>query len=214
MGGPVSLTDALSGATLPTTTTALLLDNRLREEHAAADRELATLLAGVDIDALAEQEAKKLGRLSGLRAERVGPISDDDQTVLDGIRAAARRVLDVEAREDAALTHFEFRALPPGDWAALLDRHPVRDDDGHPMPGQYDPETLTPAMLLACMVEPEPSPEGIDLLRSVCSQGQWTHLHNTVWKLNAGGDRLGKSSTASATNRSTERRSSGVTTTR
>lgn len=207
-----SLSDVVGRAKLPTASVSLLLDDDLRREHADAETALREHIAGIAVDSLLEKEAKESGRLSKVRADRVENLTDDDRAALDELYRLRDRVLEVEGRQESSLVEFTFRALPPGEWAALLDRHPAVDDKRQTIPGQVDMDSLTPELLELCMVEPEPSPEGVNMLLGVVSTGQKEILHITAWDVNAGGDRLGKSRVASALTRSTAPRSSTATT--
>jgi hypothetical protein len=90
----------------------------------------------------------------------------------------AQRMEAIRAEMADQLVHFRFRAISPTQWSDLLAEHPGRD-------GQlFNPDTLAPAAVAACAVEPAMTVEQYGRLAERLTYGQQEALVNAVWDLN------------------------------
>jgi hypothetical protein len=112
---------------------------------------------------------------------------------LDGNGVGA--IIDrIEALEDEMREHtydFRFRALPKPDFRALIAEYPPRrGDDGEVVAedryimANYD--TLLPALIRACLIDPELSDEDWTALDAKLSDRQFGDLSDAAWFVNRG----------------------------
>lgn len=98
---------------------------------------------------------------------------------------------DLQAQIDAAgkqmrrsTKTFQLRALSDRAFSKFRDQHPPRPEDRRDMLVGYNRETLGPALVRACLVDPKPSSEQWEKLRDVLSPGEWSKLDRAVTNLN------------------------------
>lgn len=97
---------------------------------------------------------------------------DPRRAIVDEIRA-----LQDEIRDSAA--EFILQALTDAEWSALLLKHPGRHAEE-----AFNPDTLFPALIAACCIEPVMSVDDYDALSRVINKGQREQLEATAWRVN------------------------------
>ncbi len=114
-----------------------------------------------------------------LRAEVAKPHA----TLADGgqRRDLAQQIEAVQAEMAEHEQAFTFRALSARAWSDLIADHPAR-------PGKdeaFNAETFPDAMLAACSVDPEMTPDDVAALGDVLSNAQYSVLFEAAWSCNA-----------------------------
>ncbi|MFD9124357.1 hypothetical protein [Kitasatospora sp. NPDC059571] len=90
----------------------------------------------------------------------------------------AQRMQEIRDEMRTHLVTFRLRAMPPKAWSDLVAAHPGAE-------GQlYDPDTLGPAAIAACTVEPAMTLEQYGRLAERLTYGQQEALADAVWRLN------------------------------
>jgi hypothetical protein len=79
---------------------------------------------------------------------------------------------------------FTLRSLSDRAFSTFRDGHPPRPDDRRDMLVGYNRETLGPALIRECLVDPKPTPEQWDRMRDVISPGEWSKLDRAATGLN------------------------------
>lgn len=127
-------------------------------------------LAG-DVAAEVERLEAELSAASGWQAESIA-----DQH--PGIEIA-ERIKDARERMTAAEVEFTFRALGAKAWSDLVAQHPGKTDDE-----AWDAETLAPALVAACAVDPAMTQPEVDELFEALNVGQRQQLIDAAWQVN------------------------------
>jgi hypothetical protein len=109
-----------------------------------------------------------------------------DAAALVGQSLAGSPRVDIAARMEelrkemaAPRVEFRFRALSPQAWSDLLAAHPSTVPDM-----AFDPDTLFPAAVAACAVEPAMTEDQYRRLSEKLSAGQQGVLQQALWDLN------------------------------
>lgn len=113
-------------------------------------------------------------------------MDDDDGLVgSDAVRAAAKRVQDIEKQLEAATYTFRLRAVSRKTWADLLAKYPPSAEHrraGH----DADPDRFPVAAVAACLVEPQLTEDQVRRLAEsdAMTFGEWQKLWLAVMALN------------------------------
>jgi hypothetical protein len=91
----------------------------------------------------------------------------------------AERMEALREEMAAHLVEFRFRALSPQAWSDLLAAHPADKPEM-----LFDPDTLFPAAIAACAVEPAMTVDQYRRLAEKLSAGQQGVLQQALWDLN------------------------------
>jgi hypothetical protein len=150
----------LAEAKLPESTVPICLRGDLAADHEAFEREL--------------EQAEKAGAES-LAGSGAGELAD--------------RILALEDEMREHTYDFRLRALPRTEWRALCQSHPPRrgDDNEIMEPDKYvgiDTEAFYPAMIRACLVDPELTDEEFEQLLDALTDRQFEDLSDAAWGLN------------------------------
>lgn len=94
----------------------------------------------------------------------------------------AKRIKEARERMEAAEVPFTFRALGAKAWSDLVAQHPGKEKDE-----AWDDETLGPALVAACAVDPVMSPDDVDALFEQLNLGQRQELVGAAWSVNSEG---------------------------
>lgn len=93
--------------------------------------------------------------------------------------AIAERMVAVQEQMREAEVDFTFRALGKLAWSDLVAEHPSSTE------GElFDPETLAPALVAACAVDPEMTREDVDELFETLNMRQRQQLTEAAWHVN------------------------------
>lgn len=109
-----------------------------------------------------------------LEARTQVPIADPD-----AIGALAERIQALEAEMAEATLVLRFRALPAHAWADLIDAHPGRKPDE-----RFDFSTFVPALIGACLAEPDLDGDDIAALLDALNEAQRDELFAAAWDVN------------------------------
>lgn len=90
----------------------------------------------------------------------------------------------VAAKMRSRTKTFRLRALGDRAYSDFLALHPPRPEDRRDMLLGYNRETLGPALIRACLIDPKPSAEQWEKMRDVISAGEWSKLDKTARELN------------------------------
>jgi len=150
----------LAEAKLPEATVMICLRGDLAADHEAAERELEL-------------------------AEKTGA----DSMAGSGAGDVAERILALEEEMREHSYEFRLRALPRSKWRELCHAHPPRRDDDNEIiePDKYvgiNPESFYPAMIRACLVDPELTDEEFEQLLEALTDRQFEGLSDAAWGLN------------------------------
>ncbi|MFB7671681.1 hypothetical protein ACFC26_09710 [Kitasatospora purpeofusca] len=121
------------------------------------------------------------GRIAELEA-RLAELADWQPESLAGQdprRALAEEIGKLQDKVRDSAVDFVLRALPATAWSDLLVLHPGRHAQE-----LYNPLTLPPALVPACLVEPAMSAEEYGELAEVLNQGQRDQLELAAWQVN------------------------------
>ncbi|CBG73141.1 hypothetical protein SCAB_61201 [Streptomyces scabiei 87.22] len=94
----------------------------------------------------------------------------------------AEKIKDARERMAAAEVPFTFRALGAKAWSDLVAEHPGKTPEE-----AWDDETLAPALVAACAIDPVMTPEDVDALFETLNLGQRQELINAAWSVNSEG---------------------------
>jgi hypothetical protein len=123
-----------------------------------------------------------------LRGDLVSKVEDlerqlrDAQTSLTTLADAGRAQLlateieSVREQMRAASVVFRLRGLNRQDWRAILAAHPPREDDRDDNILGYNQDTFFPALIRACLIEPDVDDETWARLEPVLSSKQFDDL--------------------------------------
>lgn len=148
----------LDQARLPEDTVEICLRGDLCATYAALQRQLADI----------PDPLEGSGSLSGDPAKR------ELLQQLEAVASAMRR----------ATQTFTLRALGKRAYIEFLTEHPPRPDDRRDMMVGYNRETMGAALILACLVDPKPTPAQWDKLSDVLSAAEWGKLDRAAYDLN------------------------------
>ena len=95
-----------------------------------------------------------------------------------GLRLA-EQIKDARERMRQAEAEFTFRALGDRAWSDLVAKHPGKTEED-----AWDPDSLAPALVSACAVEPVMTAEQVGELFEVLNQGQRQQLIDAAWQVN------------------------------
>jgi hypothetical protein len=158
-----NFTEMLAEAKLPERTVEICLRADLVAEHEELERELG-------------QAAKKPA----------------DSLAGNGTGALIERIDALEAQMREASYTFLLRAMKRPVWRSVIADHPPRKgDDGDPHPADarwgFNMVTFYPAILRACLVDPELTDEQFEqLLDEKLTDAQFSQLATAAFELNAG----------------------------
>jgi hypothetical protein len=116
-----------------------------------------------------------------LEAELAATSSWQQQSIADahpGIEIA-KRIKEARERMTAAEVPFTFRALGAKAWSDLVAEHPSDKPDE-----AWDDESLAPALVAACSVDPVMTPDDVEALWEQLNLGQRQELINAAWSVN------------------------------
>lgn len=176
-----NFTEMLAEAKLPERTVEICLRADLVAEHEEVDREL-------------EQAQKTPG----------------DSLAGNGSGALIERLDALEAEMRGSSYTFVLRAVKRPEWRALINGHPPRKgDDGEPNKADvqwgFNLETFYPAIVRACLVDPELTDEQFtELVDEKLTDSQFSELATAAFRLNAGAIDIPFSLAASRMRRITE----------
>ncbi|MFG3050320.1 hypothetical protein ACGFZP_05100 [Kitasatospora sp. NPDC048239] len=148
-------------------------------------------------------DGEAAGRISQLES-RFAALADWQPESLaepDPRRAIAEEIVELQDRIRDSATDFTLRALPPEAWSDILALHPGRHAQE-----LYNPLTLPPALVPACLAEPAMSPEEYEQLTEGLNQGQRDQLELAAWQVNNEATSIPFSLAASALRSSTGER--------
>jgi hypothetical protein len=149
----------LAEAALPETTVQICLRGDLVADHELAERELE----------LAQKQA--VDSLAG-----------------NGAAAIAERIEGLEAQMREHTYDFRLRALPRPAWRALVAGHEPRRGDDNEIRAEdrmgVNAETFFPAMIRACLVDPELTDDEWAQLNEALTDRQFDDLSDAAWGLN------------------------------
>lgn len=109
-----------------------------------------------------------------LEALTAGPILDPER-----VTDLAGQIKALESEMTEATITLRFESLPRDEWAELVDAHPGRKADE-----RFNFDTFVPAMLAACLVEPDLDADDIDALLDSINEGQRDELFGVAWAVN------------------------------
>lgn len=94
-------------------------------------------------------------------------------SLADGGRAAelAARITDLEVQIDASRVPVRFRGMGRNLYKELERKHPDPDNDG-----VWNTETFPPALIAACAVDPKMTPEQVNELLTLVTEGEYQRL--------------------------------------
>jgi hypothetical protein len=93
--------------------------------------------------------------------------------------ALAERMVALQEQMREAEVEFTFRALGKLAWSDLVAQHPSSIE------GELvDADSLAPALVAACAVDPEMTPEDVDELFETLNHGQRQKLTEAAWHVN------------------------------
>lgn len=98
--------------------------------------------------------------------------TDPRRAIVDEIRA-----LQDQIRDSAA--EFTFQAISDAEWSALLLKHPGRHSEE-----AWNSDTLVPALIPACCIDPAMSADDYEALSRVINKGQRDLLESAAWRVN------------------------------
>ncbi|WP_405019549.1 hypothetical protein OHV05_24435 [Kitasatospora sp. NBC_00070] len=127
---------------------------------------------------LAGDVASRIEVLEAQLSDHAGWVADS-MAAVDPRRAIVVeiRALQGQIRDSAA--EFTLQAVSDAEWSALLLKHPGRQaEEG------FNPETLLPALIPACCVEPAMSADDYEALSQVINKGQRDLLEAAAWRVN------------------------------
>lgn len=151
-----SVKDLIAGAKLPERSVAVCLQADLTAQMQDLERQLA--------DAERERNAGAGSLASGSPSRRISQ--------------------EIEALHEEMLAHtleFRVRALPRHQFTALRKSHPPREGNTYDQAAETNLETMTEALVRACVVEPELDAEDWANLDERISDAQWQQLANAAW---------------------------------
>jgi hypothetical protein len=93
--------------------------------------------------------------------------------------AIAEKMVAVQERMREAEVEFTFRALGAKAWSDLVAQHPSSKEGE-----SFDPESLAPALVAACAVDPEMTPSDVTELFETLNVGQRQQLTEAAWHVN------------------------------
>ncbi|MER7517775.1 hypothetical protein [Streptomyces sp. NPDC126499] len=93
--------------------------------------------------------------------------------------AIAERMAELQEQMKDAEVEFTFRALGAKAWSDLVAEHPGKTPDE-----AWDAETLAPALVSACAVDPAMTPAEVDELFEALNVGQRQQLIDAAWQVN------------------------------
>lgn len=129
-------------------------------------------------DLLAEHEAAEaeLTRLQGEGGWTSTSLADESP-----IFPLAEKIAALQAEMLEQTVTLRFRALRRHDWEALKSAHPAREDKDEP----FNVDSLAPALVAACMYDPDLSPsEFDDLWDDALNDAQRDEVFGAAWSAN------------------------------
>lgn len=120
--------------------------------------------------------------------------ADDDENPTVVI---AEKIRDVEARMAEHTVDLRLRALKRVEWEELLEAHPAREGRDEP----WNLSALLPALLAACLCDPEMTVAQVDDLLDVINEGQRQALGAAAFEVNQEATTVPFSERASAVTR-------------
>lgn len=93
--------------------------------------------------------------------------------------ALAQQMAELQERMKDAEVEFTFRALGAKAWSDLVAEHPGKTSDD-----AWDAETLAPALVSACSIDPIMSAAEVDELFETLNVGQRQLLIDAAWQVN------------------------------
>ncbi len=160
--------------TLPRIKTTAVLDGALYQEWRDADNKLTEMKT----------------------TDANGRLNPQANTGRD-LKKQAKLVQALEQKMRDAAVEFEFESLSTPEYQKLILKHPAREDDQFDFMAGYNRETVNDALVRLCLVNMEFSDAGWERLQAKCPPGEWSHLRETVMKVNAERVTPGKSLLAS-----------------
>lgn len=148
----------------------------------------------LDADLAAEHDAL---------SQRLAAAQRSQATTMAGSGEAAEiahRIRDIEERMQASVVQFRMRGLSAYRRQEWLDAHPAREGKQE----LFDPYTAPVALIAACCVDPEMTPEQAKELCEKLGTGQTDQLFNAAWEATSGGSSVPFSVAASVTLRGSE----------
>jgi hypothetical protein len=120
-------------------------------------------------------------RIEGLEAQLADHSTwvADSMADVDPRRAIVDEIRDLQETIRDSAAEFTLQALPDAEWSALLLKHPARHGEE-----MFNPDTLFPALIPACCVEPVMSADDYDALGRVINKGQRDQLESAAWRVN------------------------------
>lgn len=99
----------------------------------------------------------------------------------DDARQIAVEIVAVEDEMEASTVTFIVASIPRRQWADLLAKHPPRKED---VGSDHNRATFPPAVVAACVVEPELTVEQATRLDETLPPGEWVKLWMAAVSLN------------------------------
>ena len=103
---------------------------------------------------------------------------DTDQPA-DEAAALAAEIDAIRAEMEQDTITVRFRALKRLEWEALVEAHKKRHDDE-----PFNWSTFPPALIAACVIDPEMSPTEVDELLDVINEAQREQLFDAAYTVN------------------------------
>ena len=122
------------------------------------------------------------------KAAEIVKADEERKTLADGklIRRLVGELEEIRGRVEAQSRLFRFHALEPYAYRQMVAAHPPRDDDDVDKAHGVNVDSFYPALVAACTVSPEMTPDRWERLRSKLSARQWDEVWGRVHRLNRG----------------------------
>lgn len=151
-----------------------------------------------DFDALLEQaqlpeqqvqiclRGDLLVRFAELERELATASTATNESLASGAvpRELAERMEAVREEMHEGSVTFTLRALSEQAWRAILKLHPAQVDNYADLRAGFNRETMGPALIKVCVVEPKLSPDQWTKLRDKLSPAEWSKLDKAASDLN------------------------------
>lgn len=120
-------------------------------------------------------------RIDSLQSQlaSLGPWAPGSMADVDPSLAIVAELRELQDQVRDSAVEFTLQALTDTEWSALLLQHPARHAEE-----LFNPDTLFPALIAACCVEPVMSLSDYEALGKVINKGQRESLEAAAWRVN------------------------------
>lgn len=129
---------------------------------------------------LAGDEVAEIERLERQLASLADTWQPDSLAGADPREKISKQIKAVRERMRKAEVEFKLRALGDKEWSDLVAAHPGKERQQ-----AWDPETFPKALVSACCVDPEMTPDQATELFEVLNEGQRNELMQAAYDVNA-----------------------------